>query len=136
MVRFAKCCNPVPGDPIIGYITKGRGVSVHRGDCINLADEFVEAKRLVEVSWIGEHKAAYNAEIQIVAQDRQALLADLTNAIADIKINVTAINARTAKNKMVVVNMNMEIHDTKQLEKVMKYVNRLPDVVDVYRVNA
>ncbi len=136
MIRFAKCCNPVPGDPIIGYITKGRGVSVHRGDCVNLADEFVETNRLIEVSWIGEHKAAYNAEIQIVAQDRQALLADLTNAIADIKINVTAINARTAKNKMVVVNMNMEIHDTKQLEKVMKFLGRLPDVVDVYRVNA
>ncbi|NLC42761.1 MAG: bifunctional (p)ppGpp synthetase/guanosine-3',5'-bis(diphosphate) 3'-pyrophosphohydrolase [Clostridiales bacterium] len=136
MIRFAKCCNPVPGDPIIGYITKGRGVSVHRGDCINLADEFVETNRLIEVSWIGEHKAAYNAEIQIVAQDRQAVLADLTNAIADIKINVTAINARTAKNKMVVINMNMEIHDTKQLEKVMKFLGRLPDVVDVYRVNA
>ncbi len=136
MIRFAKCCNPVPGDPIIGYITKGRGVSVHRGDCVNLADEFVETNRLIEVSWIGEHKAAYNAEIQIVAQDRQALLADLTNAIADIKINVTAINARTAKNKMVVVNMNMEIHDTKQLEKVMKFLGRLPDVMDVYRVNA
>ena len=136
LVRFAKCCNPVPGDPVIGYITKGRGVSVHRGDCVNLTDEFVEANRLIEVSWIGEHKASYNAEIQIVARDRQALLADLTNAIADIKINVTAINARTAKNKMVVVNMNMEIHDTKQLEKVMKFLSRLPDVADVYRVNA
>ncbi|HHY82322.1 MAG TPA: bifunctional (p)ppGpp synthetase/guanosine-3',5'-bis(diphosphate) 3'-pyrophosphohydrolase [Clostridiales bacterium] len=136
MVRFAKCCNPVPGDPIIGYITRGRGVSVHRADCVNLADEFVDTNRLIEVGWVGEHKASYNAEIQIVARDRQAILADLTNAIAEIKINVTAINARTAKNKMVVININMEIHDTQQLEKVMRYLSRLKDVVDVYRVNA
>jgi GTP pyrophosphokinase len=136
MVRFAKCCNPVPGDPVIGYITKGRGVSVHRADCINLSDESVETNRLIEVSWVGEHKASYNAEIQLVAKDRQAILADITNAIADIKINVTAINARTARNKQVVINMNMEIHDTQQLEKVMKYLGRLQDVVDVYRVNA
>jgi guanosine-3',5'-bis(diphosphate) 3'-pyrophosphohydrolase len=136
LVRFAKCCNPVPGDPIIGYITRGRGVSVHRGDCINLAEDHVETSRLIEVSWTAENKASYNAEIQIVAYDRQAMLADLTNAIAEIKINVTAINARTAKNKMVVVNLNLEINDTHQLEKVMRFISRLPDVVDVYRVNA
>lgn len=136
LIRFAKCCNPVPGDPVIGYITRGRGVSVHRGDCVNLTDDHVETNRLIEVSWAEESKASYNAEIQIVAEDRQALLADLTNAIAEIKINVTAINARTAKNKMVLVNMNMEINDTHQLEKVMKYLRRLPDVLDVYRVNA
>jgi guanosine-3',5'-bis(diphosphate) 3'-pyrophosphohydrolase len=136
MVRFAKCCNPVPGDPVIGYITRGRGVSVHRADCVNLAEGFVDSNRLIEVSWVGEHKASYNAEIQIVARDRQAILADLTNAIADLKINVTAINARTAKNKLAVINMSMDIHDTKQLEKVMKSLRRLPDIVDVYRVNA
>jgi guanosine-3',5'-bis(diphosphate) 3'-pyrophosphohydrolase len=66
MVRFAKCCNPVPGDPIIGYITRGRGISVHRNDCINLKDESVEKHRFIDVSWVGEHKASYNAEIQIV----------------------------------------------------------------------
>jgi guanosine-3',5'-bis(diphosphate) 3'-pyrophosphohydrolase len=136
MVRFAKCCNPVPGDPVIGYITRGRGVSVHRADCINLSDESVETQRLIEVSWVGEHKASYNAEIQIVAKDRHALLADVANAITEIKINVTAINARTARNKLVIINMNMEIHDTQQLQKVMKYLSRLQDVVDVYRVNA
>ncbi len=136
MVRFAKCCNPVPGDPVVGYITRGRGVSVHRSDCINLSDISVEEHRFIEVSWVGEHKASYNAEIQIVARDRQALLADITNAIADIKINVTAINARTAKNKQVIINLNLEIVDTQQLEKVMKFFERLNDVVDVFRVNA
>jgi guanosine-3',5'-bis(diphosphate) 3'-pyrophosphohydrolase len=136
LIRFAKCCNPVPGDPVIGYITRGRGVSVHRGDCINLSDEHVETNRLIEVSWAEESKASYNTEIQIVAQDRQALLADLTNAIAEMKINVTAINARTAKNRVVLVNLSMDINDTHQLEKIMKLLSRLPDVLDVYRVNA
>ena len=136
MIRFAKCCNPVPGDQVIGYVTKGRGVSVHRADCVNLSDESVEPHRLIEVGWVGEHKAAYNAEIQIVAHDRQAILADITNAIADIKINVTAINARTAKNKLVVINLSLEILDTQQLDKVMKFFERLQDVVDVFRVNA
>lgn len=136
MIRFAKCCNPVPGDPVIGYITRGRGVSVHRSDCINLSDTSVEPHRFIDVSWVSEHKASYNAEIQIVARDRQGLLADITNAIADIKINVTGINARTTKNKQVVINLSLEIVDTQQLEKVMKFFERLNDVIDVFRVNA
>ncbi|HPT79480.1 MAG TPA: bifunctional (p)ppGpp synthetase/guanosine-3',5'-bis(diphosphate) 3'-pyrophosphohydrolase [Candidatus Atribacteria bacterium] len=136
LVRFAKCCNPVPGDPIIGYITRGRGVSVHRADCINLTDQAVEANRLVEVSWAAESKASYNAEIQIIARDRQAILADITNALAEIKINVTAINARTAKNKLAIINLVLEIHDTHQLEKVIKFFGRVKDVLDVFRVNA
>ncbi len=136
LVRFAKCCNPVPGDPIIGYITRGRGVSVHRADCINLTDQAVEANRLVEVSWAAESKASYNAEIQIIARDRQAILADITNALAEIKINVTAINARTAKNKLAIINLVLEIHDTQQLERVIKFFGRVRDVLDVFRVNA
>ncbi|HOB20699.1 MAG TPA: GTP pyrophosphokinase, partial [Candidatus Atribacteria bacterium] len=135
-MHFAKCCNPVPGDPIIGYITRGRGVSVHRADCINLTDQAVEANRLVEVSWAAESKASYNAEIQIIARDRQAILADITNALAEIKINVTAINARTAKNKLAIINLVLEIHDTHQLEKVIKFFGRVKDVLDVFRVNA
>ncbi len=136
MIRFAKCCNPVPGDPVIGYITRGRGVSVHRADCVNLSDGSVDPKRMIEVNWVGEHKASYNTEIQIVARDRPSILADITNAVAEIKLNVTAINARTARNKIIVINMNMDIQDTQQLDKVIKYLKRLQDVVDVFRVNA
>ncbi|MGI6538042.1 MAG: RelA/SpoT family protein [Caldicoprobacterales bacterium] len=136
MVRFARCCNPVPGDSIIGYITRGRGVSIHRADCVNLTDDFVDSNRLVEVSWSNEYKTSYNAEIQIVVQDRQGILADITNTIADMKINVTAINARTARNKVVVININLEIYDTKQLENVMRKLSRVRDVMDVFRVSA
>lgn len=136
MIRFAKCCNPVPGDSIIGYITRGRGVSIHRSDCTNLLDDAVEKHRLIEVNWVGEHKAAYNAEIQIIARDRHALLADITNTLSDMKIPVTAVNARTSKNRYATININLEIVDTQQLEKVMKQFKRLTDVVDVHRVNA
>ena len=136
LVRFARCCNPVPGDPIIGYITKGRGVSVHRADCINLSDQSVEVSRLIEVAWVSEQKASYNAEIQIIARDRQAILADITNAMADLKINVAGINARTAKNKLAIINLVLEIHDTQQLEKVMRFFRKIRDVLDVFRVNA
>ncbi|HZK34412.1 MAG TPA: bifunctional (p)ppGpp synthetase/guanosine-3',5'-bis(diphosphate) 3'-pyrophosphohydrolase [Bacillota bacterium] len=136
LVRFARCCNPVPGDPIIGYITKGRGVSMHRADCVNLTDQTVEVSRLVEVSWAGEQKASYNAEIQIIARDRQAILADITNAITDIKINVAGINARTAKNQLAIINLVLEINDTQQLDKVMGFFRRVKDVLDVFRVNA
>jgi len=91
---------------------------------------------MIEVNWVGEHKASYNTEIQIVARDRPSILADITNAVAEIKLNVTAINARTARNKIIVINMNMDIQDTQQLDKVIKYLKRLQDVVDVFRVNA
>lgn len=136
LVRFAKCCNPVPGDPIIGYITRGRGVSVHRNDCINMTDSSVEKNRLIEVEWPEVQKATYNAEIQIVAYDRQLLLADLTNAIAEQKINVTGINARTTKNKLVVINLTLEINDIQQLDRVIKFFGRQKDIIDVFRVNA
>src|SRR5699024_10326972 len=93
-VRFSKCCNPVPGDGIIGYITRGRGVSVHRDDCINVTGSDIEDHRLIEVSWIEADKASYFAEIQVVANDRHALIADISVTIAEMEINVTSINAR------------------------------------------
>ena len=136
MVRFSKCCNPVPGDDIIGYITRGRGVSIHRADCINLEDPLVEQHRLIEVDWVDEYNASFSSEIQILARDRQMLLADITKAISDMKITVTAVNARTTKNKQVIINIMVEINDTEQLKKVIKQFKKVDDVLDVFRVNA
>ncbi|NLN41686.1 MAG: bifunctional (p)ppGpp synthetase/guanosine-3',5'-bis(diphosphate) 3'-pyrophosphohydrolase [Clostridiales bacterium] len=136
MVRFSKCCNPVPGDDIIGYITRGRGVSIHRVDCINLKDPLVETQRLIEVNWVDEYKASFSSEIQILARDRQMLLADITKAMSDMKINVTAVNARTTKNKQVVINIMIEINDIEQLRKVIKQLKKIDDVSDAYRVKA
>lgn len=136
MVRLSKCCNPVPGDEIIGYITRGRGVSIHRVDCINLKDPLVEPQRLIEVEWVDEYKASFSSEIQILARDRQMLLADITKAMSDMKINVTAVNARTTKNKQVVINIMIEINDIEQLRKVIKQIKKIDNVLDAYRVNA
>ncbi len=136
MVRLSRCCNPVPGDDIVGYITRGRGVSVHREDCINLKDPSVEKHRLIEVSWIDEYKASFSSEIQILARDRQLLLADITKSISDMKITVTAINARTTRNKQVIINIMVEINDIEQLKKVIKQFKKIDDVIDVFRVKA
>ena len=135
MIRFSKCCNPLPGDDIIGYITRGRGVSIHRTDCINLEDPFLEKHRLIEVNWTDEHKASYSAEIQIIANDRQGLLADITKTISEMKINVTAVNARTTRRKQVVINLTLEINGIDQLDNVMKQFKKMADVIEVFRVN-
>ncbi len=135
-VRFARCCNPVPGDDIIGYITRGRGVSIHRTDCMNVTDPSIEEYRLIEVEWIEANKASYFAEIQIIADDRNSLLADISVAIADMDLNVTAINARTTKNKQVIINLVLEINNIKQLDKVMKQFKKIDGISDVYRVNS
>jgi len=136
LIRIAKCCNPVPGDEIIGYITKGRGISVHRVDCINLAEISDEKHRLIEVAWAEQDRASYNAEIKIIARDRQSLLADITSAIANMDITITAVNARTNKNRLASINLGVEISNTQQLEKVMKQLKKLQDVLDVHRMNA
>ncbi len=135
-VRFARCCNPVPGDKIIGYITRGRGVSVHRTDCTNVTDSSVEEYRLIEVEWVEANRASYFAEIQIIAEDRHSLLADISVAIAEMNLNVTAINARTTKNKQVIINLVLEINNRKQLDGVMKQFKKLDGIIDIYRVNA
>lgn len=135
MVRLSKCCNPVPGDVIIGYITRGRGVSIHRVDCINLKDPLVEPQRFIEVEWVDEYKASFSSEIQILARDRQMLLVDITKAMSDMKVNVTAVNARTTKNKQVVINIMIEINDIEQLRRVIKQIEKIDNVIDAYRVN-
>ena len=136
MVRFSKCCNPLPGDDIIGYITRGRGVSIHRTDCINLKDPFIEKQRLIEVDWTDQYRASYSAEIQIAAQDRQRLLADITKVMSDMKIDVTAVNARTTRRKQVVINLTLEVNNIDQLDRVMRQLKKISDVTDVFRVNS
>lgn len=136
LVRFAKCCNPVPGDDIIGYITKGRGASIHRKDCNNLVDPTVETNRFVEVAWELYQKSSYHAEIQIIANDRHGLLVEITNMISEWKVIVTAINARTNKNRTAVINLTVEITDIQQLEKIIKQFKKIPEIIEVFRVSA
>lgn len=134
LVRFAKCCNPVPGDEIVGFITKGRGVSVHRSDCTNFAHlAEVEPERVIDVKWTGEHTASFIADIQIEATDRTGLLADITSTIVNAKVAVKAINARTSKKNTATIQLSIEVANTDQLQKIMREFRKLQGVLDVYR---
>ena len=134
-VRFSKCCNPVPGDNIVGYITRGRGVSVHRSDWPNIvASEDME--RFIEVEWADHEKTSYPAEIQIKSTDRSGLLADVTQKMSETDVSLLSLNARPGKDGIVLINMTLEIKDTEELMELMRKVRKIKNVIDVYRVTA
>ena len=137
MVRFAKCCNPVPGDEILGYITKGRGVSVHRKDCSNLQNLIdTDGEKVVEVNWGTSKGNAYFAEIQVQAEDREGLLADIMSVITELKLQLSAVNANLAKEGLASVNVKVKITSVDSLRDLMKKIKKLRGVVDVYRMNS
>lgn len=133
MVRFSKCCNPVPGDEIIGYITRGRGVSIHRKDCPNIADLSIQ-DRFIEVEWDDAKKVSYLAEIQIKATDRSGLLSEITQLLTEKNLTVTSLNARTNKEKIALINLVLEIKSVEQLNELMRKIRSINGVIDVYRV--
>ena len=132
-VRFSKCCNPVPGDDIVGYITRGRGVSVHRKDCSNVVNA-IDPERFIDVYWGSHEQTAYPAEVQIKSVDKQGLLAEITNKMAETDISLLSLNARTNKDKIVIINMTLEIKDKEELQKFLREMRRLEGVIDAYRV--
>ncbi|EGT0692271.1 bifunctional (p)ppGpp synthetase/guanosine-3',5'-bis(diphosphate) 3'-pyrophosphohydrolase [Clostridium perfringens] len=136
MVRFARCCNPVPGDDIAGYITKGRGVSVHRKDCSNFK-AIVEKQRekVVDVSWGTEKGTAYVAELEVKAEDRMCLLSDVMLVITDSNLSLLSLNAKSGKNGLANINIQVKIDNIEQLKELMKKIRRLQGILDVYRVN-
>ncbi|MBZ4644841.1 MAG: (p)ppGpp synthetase, RelA/SpoT family [Clostridia bacterium] len=133
LVRLSRCCNPVPGDEIIGYITRGRGVSIHTKDCSNVSYSDDEKNRLIEVAWETSQSAAYLSDIQVLANDRSGLLVEVTNSVADSKIPLKAMNARTSKEKIAVINLTLEITDTEQLDKIIKKLRKIDGVFEVNR---
>ena len=137
MVRFAKCCSPVPGDDILGYITKGRGVSVHRKDCTNLKNLIdTDGERVIEVNWGSSQGTAYFAEIQVQADDREGLLADIMSVITELKLQLSAVNANLGKQGYALINVKLKITSVDGLKDLMKRLKRLKGVSDVYRVNS
>lgn len=136
MVRFAKCCNPVPGDDILGYITKGRGVSIHRKDCSNLQNLVEEdPQKVIDVAWGTAKGVAYMAEIQVKAEDRSGMLSDIMNVIMESKLPLNALNAKSAKSNLAYVNIKIKIDTIEQLKELMRKIKRLIGVIDVYRMN-
>ncbi len=132
-VRFSKCCNPVPGDEIIGYITRGRGVSIHRKDCPNI-EGLGNHERYIEIEWDTDKKASYQAEIQIKSTDRPGLLTDITQKITEADLAVISLNARTNKEKLVLMNITLEIKNVEQLKELLKKIKIIKGVIDAYRV--
>jgi GTP diphosphokinase / guanosine-3',5'-bis(diphosphate) 3'-diphosphatase len=135
LIRLSKCCNPVPGDDIVGFITKGRGVSVHREDCVNVHNE--DAKiRLLPVEWEGslEQPKNYNVDIEINGFDRRGLLNEVLHAVAETKTNITAVSGRSDRNKMATISMSISIHNVSHLQKVVERIKRIPDIYAVRRI--
>lgn len=135
MVRLARCCNPVPGDSIVGYITRGRGVSVHRADCPNVLNEPEEYERMIEVNWDIATDAAYQVLIEVQAIDRSGLLSDILMVLSETKTNASSVNAKVQKNKMANITLHLEISNIDQLEHIMTKIRRVKDVYSVYRAN-
>ncbi len=134
LVKFSKCCNPVPGDDIIGYVTKGRGVSIHRKDCTNIEDLLSEEERIIEVEWY-EDKAptVYNVDIEVLANDRTGLLADVVKEITNLKVNIMGVNTRTNRDRIATIYVTVEVQNTEQLNKVVKQIRKIDSVYEVTR---
>ncbi|HHY23139.1 MAG TPA: bifunctional (p)ppGpp synthetase/guanosine-3',5'-bis(diphosphate) 3'-pyrophosphohydrolase, partial [Clostridiaceae bacterium] len=133
LVRLSRCCNPVPGDSIIGYITRGRGVSVHRSDCINIRNNPNEQERLIDVEWMDDKNGAYKADVTLLANDRNALLMDITNSINDAKIPLKGINARTLRDQTAIMILTLEITDAEQLNRIIRRLKKVDGVFEVTR---
>ena len=139
-VRFSKCCGPLPGDDIIGYITRGRGVSIHRADCVNILNMPAEEKeRLIEASWLDSKEApikrTYVTEIQITCLDRIGIIVDISKILSDMKLPVKSLNAKTTKTNAI-FNVKVEISDIYQLEELTRKIEAVRDVLEIIRVNS
>jgi len=133
-IRLSRCCNPLPGDPVLGYITRGRGVSVHRQDCPNLLNYLrTEKDRIIEVEW-AEERGIYTVELEVKAIDRSRLTADVMNVIADMRINILSVFSRVTKNDLAIMNLKLEIKDMSHMYAVIQRIEKIRDILEVRRV--
>ena len=140
-VRFSKCCSPVPGDEIVGFVTRGRGVTIHRTDCINVINlNNDERGRLINAEWDtqfakGDTNTSYLAELRVTANDRVGLILEISRQLADDDISVKGFNVRTTKDLLAIFNITIEIKTKEQLERVVKRLKGLKDIIEVERVS-
>lgn len=134
LIRFAKCCNPLPGDSIVGYITRGRGVTVHTTDCLSNEKLECEAERRVPVSWDMQHETTHSVRIAVMTHDRQGLLASVSSAIAACNGNISRANVTTTQDKKAYLDFTVDIRDVDHLHKIMHRVERLKGILSVERV--
>jgi GTP diphosphokinase / guanosine-3',5'-bis(diphosphate) 3'-diphosphatase len=135
LIRLSRCCNPIPGDEIVGYITKGRGVSVHRADCTNIDSNDAQS-RLIQVEWESalNDRKEYNVDIEISGYDRRGLLNEVLQAVNETKTNISAVSGKTDRNKMATISMSIAIHNVSHLQKVVDRIKQIPDIYSVRRI--
>jgi GTP pyrophosphokinase len=132
MVRFGKCCNPLPGDAISGYITRGRGVTVHTADCPNILGS--EPQRMIPVSWNLKEKAIHAVRIRVVSNDKKGLLAEISSALASSEVNIIRADVATTEDKRAICNFELEVHDLKHLQNAFRSLTKLKSVLKVERL--
>jgi GTP pyrophosphokinase len=135
LIRLSRCCNPVPGDEIVGFITKGRGVSVHRADCTNIDSNDAQT-RLIPVEWESSlnDRKEYNVDIEISGYDRRGLLNEVLQAVNETKTNISAVSGRSDRNKMATIIMSIAIHNVSHLQRVVERIKQIPDIYSVRRI--
>ena len=133
LVKLSKCCNPLPGDEIVGYITKGRGVSVHRKDCYNVKDLISDENRMIDVEWYVKDKTEYQAEIEIFSNDRNGLLVDILKELGTTKVNILGVNTKTTKERIAIIDITLQLENLEELNKAIRVVRKVDSVYEVKR---
>lgn len=133
LVRLSKCCNPVPGDEVVGFITRGRGVSVHRKDCVNMKDLVSKDERMIDVYWYNEPKASYSVDIEIYANDRTGLLSDIIKEIGNNKCKLVGVNSKANKERIAITEITIEVENLEELNKILKNLRKIDSVYEVNR---
>ncbi|ROS54413.1 GTP pyrophosphokinase [Frigoribacterium sp. PhB24] len=136
LVKLAKCCTPVPGDQIVGFVTRGQGVSVHQANCHNVQGLLKEPERMIEVDWAPSSKSVFMVQIQIEALDRSGLLSDVTRVLSEHHVNILSATVSTSTERLALSRFVFEMGDTTHLDRVLNAVRRIDAVYDVYRVSA
>jgi len=136
LVKLARCCTPVPGDAVVGFVTRGAGVSVHRGDCKNVQSLLDEPERMIDVEWAPTSKSLFLVQIQVEALDRSGLLSDITKVLSETHVNILSATVNTSTDRLAISKFVFEMGDTTHMDRVLNAVRRVDAVYDVYRVNS
>jgi GTP pyrophosphokinase len=136
MFHRAKCCYPLPGESVAGFVTRGRGISIHAVDCSTLDTHAIDSDRLVEVEWTGDGDSTYSVKVQVVTVDKKGLLAELSAVLSTNNININHLDASTTHDRQALFNFILEIRDKKQLDAIMQKMSQINGVIDVKRVQS
>ncbi len=133
-VFFGNCCNPLPGDPIIGYVTRGRGVSVHRADCKNAENLMQDPERMIEVEWAIDERTSFSATIRVFIEDKPGSLMEVSKVLLGLNVNMTDLKSRSTEDGYAAMEITCTVSNAEQLNVIVSNLKKLKQVVDVFRV--